>query len=149
MTNTKKHRGFGAIAAMVVVVFLGVLAAAMMKIGVSQHTNSAQDVLSARAWQAARAGTEWGLYQALRNNACTAGTTLDLSSANGFRVTVSCSAKTYNEGEIPGATGGVQTVTVFTIRAVACNVSGGCPASGAQVAAQDYIERAREVVATN
>ena len=26
-----------------------------------------QDVLSARAWNAARAGTDWGLYQALRN----------------------------------------------------------------------------------
>lgn len=148
MTNRHAQRGFGAIAAIIVLVFLAALAAAMTRLGVSQHTSSAQDVLSARAWQAARAGTEWGLYQALKNDSCmAAATTLDLSAATGFWVSVTCAVNSYNEGET--AAGAAQIVNVYTIGAVACNVSSGCPASGSQVAAPDYVERARQVIATN
>jgi MSHA biogenesis protein MshP len=146
MTNKQTQHGFGAIAAIVVLVFLAALAAAMMKLGVSQQTGSAQDVLSARAWQAARAGTEWGLFQAIQNNRCTT-LTLDLSASTGFWVTVSCTSSTYNEGE--SSAGIAQKLKVYTINAVACNDSGGCPASGSQVALPSYIERARQVVATN
>ena len=61
-----RQHGFGAIAAIVVLVILAVLAAAIVSIGSTQQMTSAQDVLSARAWQGARAGNEWGLYQALK-----------------------------------------------------------------------------------
>ena len=144
MTNGHAQRGFGAIAAIIVLVFLAVLAAAMMKLGVSQQTGSTQDVLSARAWQAAKTGTEWGLYQAIQNGSCGMAT-LDLSASTGFWVTVTCAATNYIEGEV--AAGTAQALIVYTINAVACNDSGGCPASGTQVASSGYVERARQVIA--
>lgn len=62
----KHQRGFGAIAAIVILVILAVLAAAIASVGSTQQMTSAQDVMSAKAWQAARAGNEWGLYQAMK-----------------------------------------------------------------------------------
>lgn len=147
-----RQRGFGAIAAIVVLVILAVLAAAITSISTTQQTSAAQDVLSARAWQTARAGNEWGLFQALQGGtwsgaACdTATQTLDLRAETGFSVTVSCRTWLYNEGEeVPGTP---QTVRVYRITAVACPAA-ACPVNDATVAGVGYIERTRVVVATN
>ena len=144
-----RQRGFGAIAAIVILVILAALAAAIVAINTSQQISAAQDVLSARAWQAARAGNEWGLYQALKGSwtSCTgANQSLDLTADTGFHVTVSCDSWAYNEGE--SAPGTVQTVRVYRIKAVACPAA-TCPASDASVAAAGYIERTRVVIATD
>jgi MSHA biogenesis protein MshP len=144
-----RQQGFGAIAAIVVLVILAVLAAAIVSIGTAQQIGSAQDVMSARAWQAARAGNEWGLYQALKGtwtSCSSASQTLDLTADTGFRVTVSCDSWQYNEGEsVPGTP---QTVRVYRITAVACPAA-ACPASDASVAGPGYVERTRVVLATN
>ena len=106
--------GFGAIAAIFVLVVLASLAAAIVRIGQAAQTGSAQDILGARAWAAARAGTEWGLYQALKGGWSTcsgASQTLDLTADTGFRVTVRCSSQVHNEGE--DASGAVQTVRFY------------------------------------
>lgn len=150
----KRQRGFGAIAAIVIIVILAGLAAAIVSVGTSQHATSTQDVLSTRAWQAARGGNEWGLYQALKGtwsgvNACDLATqsqTLDLQADSGFNVTVYCDSFLYNEGE--SAPGVPKTVRMFRIRAVACPAA-TCPASDASVAGPNYIERTRVVHATN
>ena len=117
------QRGFGAIMAIVIIVILAALAAAMINFSTVQQTTSAQDILSAKAWQAAKAGNEWGLYQALKNTSCVggAGTTLNLSAA---------------------------TVTVYRVDAVACNSTTSCP-DAAKAVSPGYIERKREVIATN
>ncbi|TRZ97734.1 MAG: hypothetical protein D4R84_04745 [Rhodocyclaceae bacterium] len=60
-----RQQGFGAIAAIVILVILAVMGAAIVGISTSQQISSAQDVMSAKAWQAARAGNEWGLFKAL------------------------------------------------------------------------------------
>jgi MSHA biogenesis protein MshP len=149
--KTRLHRasgGFGAIAAIFVLVVLASLAAAIVRIGQSTQTGSAQDILGARAWAAARAGTEWGLYQALKGSWTTcsgASQTLDLSSDSGFRVTVRCNSIVYNEGE--DATGAVQTLRLYTIDAVACNSAIACP-DNARAVQPGYIERRRQVQAT-
>lgn len=144
-----RQRGFGVIAAIVILVILAALAAAIVSVGSTQQMTSAQDVLSARAWQAARAGNEWGLYQALKGTWTTcssASQTLDLTSDTGFRVTVNCDSWLYNEGEsVPGTP---QTVRLYRIKAVACP-STSCPASDASVAGPGYVERTRVVFATN
>lgn len=145
----RRERGFGAIAAIMVLVVLAGLAAAIVSLGTTQQATSAQDIRSARAWQAARAGNEWGLYQALKGiwNACSgASQTLDLTADNGFNVTVYCDSWLYNEGET--APGAARTVRVFRIRAVACPAA-TCPADGATAAAPGYIERSRAVIATD
>nr|MBP8272042.1 MSHA biogenesis protein MshP [Sphaerotilus sp.] len=91
--------GFGAIAAIFVLVVLASLAAAIVRIGQSTQTGSAQDILGARAWATARAGTDWGLYQALKGSWSTcsgASQTLDLTADTGFKVTVRCTSNVYN-----------------------------------------------------
>lgn len=157
----RAQRGFGAVAAIVVLVILAALAAAIVSVNTSQQLTSAQDVLSARAWQAARAGNEWGLYLT-RNNMDwgAAGTscdtasrtaTLNLTVATGFNVTVSCDSWLYNEGEIenPPGTFAPNTVRIYRITAVACPAA-ACPsADAATVASPGYVERTRVVLATN
>ena len=149
-----RQRGFGAIAAIVVLVILALLAAAIVSISTTQQITSAQDVQSTRAWQAARAGNEWGLYWALKNNACAAisGRTLNLTADTGFYVTVKCESSSYEEGQkVNTATGDLEsrTVTVYRLQATACPVASGCPASGAAVAGVGYVERTRVVLATD
>ena len=140
--------GFGAIAAIFVLVVLASLAAAIVRIGQSTQTGSAQDILGARAWATARAGTDWGLYQALKGSWSTcsgASQTLDLTADTGFKVTVRCTSNVYNEGE--DATGAVQTLRLYTIDAVACNSASACP-DNTRAVQPGYIERRRQVQAT-
>lgn len=149
----RRQRGLGAIAAIVVLVILALLAAAIVSVGTTQQINTAQDVQSARAWQAARGGNEWGLYQALKGTWTTCSgvsQTLDLTADTGFRVTVYCDSWLYNEGEFESPPGTLQPqlVRVFRIRAVACPAA-TCPDSSAAVAGLGYIERTRVVMATN
>jgi MSHA biogenesis protein MshP len=141
------ERGFGAVAAIVVVVVLAALAAAVVKLSWTQQGTGTQDLLATRALQAANAGSEWGLYQALKNSSCASGgTTLDLRSDTGFYVTVTCSADSYNEGE--SSTGAPVVIKTYTITAVACNGSGTCPDNTAATT-PTYVERSRQVTATN
>ncbi|HEX8987408.1 MAG TPA: hypothetical protein VF816_05565 [Rhodocyclaceae bacterium] len=172
-----RQQGFGVIAALVVVVMLAVLAAAIVAIGIVQQTSLAQDVQSARAWQAARSGTEWGVYQALQaptlspagtgiwalgaaSDICPAGgalghgtdgkTTLDLTAATGFYVTVTGQCWRYSEGLDSSPSVQQHLTLVYRIQATACPVSTGCPATaGAQVSSVGYVERSRVVVVTN
>ncbi|MFO1328157.1 MAG: MSHA biogenesis protein MshP [Rubrivivax sp.] len=141
-------RGFGAIAAIVVLVGLSVLAASVIRIGTGSQLASAQDLQAVRATQAARAGTEWGLYQAFKGSwtACATDTsTLDLTTTSGMRVTVTCTGRSHNDGEsVPGTPRALRTVV---IDAVACNAGGDCP-DAAAAARPGYVERRLQVVAT-
>ncbi|MGW8392092.1 MSHA biogenesis protein MshP [Pseudoduganella sp. HUAS MS19] len=144
--KNRNQRGFGYIAAIVVVVVLAMLGVASVRLTTTQQTGIAQDILSARAWQAARAGSEWGLYNALRLNKCSqVPTTLDLRGDTGFAVSVTCNAFVFSEGEVPGSPGTPQAKTVFTIDAIACNAS-ACP-DNAKSATLEYTERRRVVTA--
>jgi len=149
-----RQRGFGAIAAIVILVILAVMGAAIVGISTSQQISSAQDVMSSKAWQAARAGNEWGLFKALSSTTpsdtwktCSNLTqTIDLTADTGFNVTVTCNSWPFNEGE---ATPGVaKVVRVFRITAVACPAA-TCPATDASVMGLGYVERTRTVLATN
>lgn len=153
------QRGFGAIAAIVILVILALLAAAIVSIGTTQQMTAAQDVMSSKAWQAARAGNEWGLYQALKGRDWTGASTscdtasrtatLDLISNTGFYVTISCDSRQYNEGQSAPGPGNEIMVRMYRITAVACPVN-GCPsADAATVAGAGYIERTRVVIATD
>ena len=143
-----RQRGFGAIAAIFVLVVLAALAAAIVRFGSVAQSSIAQNLLSARASQAANAGTEWGLYQALKGSWTTcsgASQTLDLTASTSFRVTVSCDSRSFNEGETEPSV--PRVVRIYTIDAVACN-STSCPDNGAATG-PTYIERRRQVQASN
>jgi MSHA biogenesis protein MshP len=141
-------RGLGVIAVLLVLVLLATLAAAIVRLGFATQTGSALDALAARAVQAARAGGEWGQYQALKGAWTTcagANQTLDLSADLGMHVTVSCQSQTYQEGEtVPGTP---TIVRIFSIDAVACNRS-ACPDNVAALS-PGYVERRLRVQASN
>lgn len=143
------QRGLGAVTVIMVLVVMAVLAAAMLRLGAQAHTTSQQDLQGQRALSAARAGLEWGLYQALKGSwtSCSAASqTLDLASDLGMRVSVSCDSSLYNEGE--SSPGVPQTVRIFTIDAVACNAGASCP-DAAAVGRAGYVERRRQVTVQN
>ena len=73
-----RFAGFVLPSAIFLLVILAALAAFLVNISTTQNMTSAQDIQGARAYHAARAGVEWGLYQVLvpAAAACAASTTL-------------------------------------------------------------------------
>ncbi len=146
--NPRRQTGLGAIAAIMVLVILGALSAAIVSFSTGQQMSSAQDVLSAQAWQVASAGTEGGLFRALQNATCDTQTWTSTDYPR-FKVTVVCTSSAatgdYNDGETtPGV---ARVVRVFQVVATACNgTAATCPDDAASTGA-GYIERQRIAVA--
>ena len=63
-----RRRGMGAVSVIVVLVALAAMAAAVLRLGQQASSVTVQDVQGARASSAARAGLEWGLYQAFKGS---------------------------------------------------------------------------------
>lgn len=146
---TAPHRGLGAIAVIVVLVLLATVAAAVVRFGQQGQTMVQQDVQGLRASAAARAGIEWGLYQALKGSwtSCSSATqTLDLTADGGMRATVTCNSSVYTEGQ--DAAGADRQVRLYTIDTVACNSATSCPDAAAAVRS-GYVEVRRQVQATD
>lgn len=144
--RVRTQRGLGVIAALLVLVLLATLAAAVVRLTWTQQTTLAQDIDSARAFQGAYAGTQWGMHKALKGDwsTCSGLTqTLDLRSSMGVRVTVSCNSDQYNEGELNDGSGTARTVRLYTITAVACNGSAATCPDNASVTRPSYVERVR------
>lgn len=122
-----RMRGFSLVSAIFLLIVLAALGVAMVTISTTQHQSSSLDIEGVRAYQAAKAGIEWGVYQRLRNNSCAASSTIAVS---GFTVMIVC-----NAGEADTA----------VIRATACNmpVANACPDPGPNN--PDYVRRVVEV----
>lgn len=95
------QRGFSMVTAIFLLVILALLGAFLVRVAGMQHAGSALDVQSTRAYQAARAGIEWGLYQIMdpANTVggpaalptCFGATPLTLQGTlSGFAVNVTC-----------------------------------------------------------
>ena len=149
----ERQSGFSVVAAIFLLVVLAILAVIIASVTGLQQASSQLDILGARAYQAARAGMEWGAYQVLDPNnnlnalncdggvgappnmsACPVSPT-NLTGLSGslapFTVTVTC-AMTADTTE------GNRNVRTFTITATACNQAGPCPAAPASA---EYVER--------
>jgi MSHA biogenesis protein MshP len=144
----RSARGFGSLVIIGVLVLMAALSAATLRFSQQSSTTSQQGSQGLLAASAARAGIEFGLYEAFRGgwSACSSNsTTLDLTTDTGMHVTVYCDSAVFNEGETsPGVPA---VLRVFTIDAVACN-SSTCPDATA-VTRQGYVERKRRVQAIN
>lgn len=128
------QQGFSIVSAIFLLVVLAFLGTAMVTFSTNQQQTAAMDVMGARAYQAARAGVEWGAYQVLQpGGACAASTPLPAlaGTLSGFSVTVSCSA--IASSEVSAASG---IVTVYSISSVANAGAVGKP---------DYVERQIQV----
>jgi len=71
-SGRQRQRGVSIITAVFLLMLMAVLAAVIANVVSTAHVNMAADIGGARAYQAARAGVEWGMYQ-LDPNAQTAG----------------------------------------------------------------------------
>jgi MSHA biogenesis protein MshP len=100
-------------------VILALLGAFIVRISSIQSGGLALDVLGNSAYQAARAGVEWGAYQSLHNS-CAGPTPLTFpgTSLAPFTATVTCARTPIDE---PGV-----TQTIDQITATACNQT-PCP----------------------
>lgn len=174
-TCPKRSRGSAIVVAIFVLVVLAALGAFIAVISSGQQIGEAYDIQGARAYQAARYGSEWGVYQVLRGDPTGSGyvATIGCTTANtfcklcrgttyaaptstnltglagslaGFTVTVSCGTGGASYSE------GGDTVWVYQITANACNQpdSGACPnTTAAAIGAIGYIERRVSLTVTN
>lgn len=74
-TRNIQH-GFSLIMGIFLIVVLGGIAVFLGRVATMQYHASALDEEGVLVYQAARAGVEWGAYQALRNSSCSGSSTL-------------------------------------------------------------------------
>lgn len=97
-------RGFSLISAIFLLVVIAALGTFAVTLSTTQQQSAAQDVLGARAYQAARAGIEWGAYQVLRNAGCPAPTQVLAAMPNtlaNFTVQVDCNSVATTDAGTP------------------------------------------------
>lgn len=134
MCRNQRQRGFALISAIFILVVLAALAGFIATVSTTQHAGSAIDIQSARAYQAARAGIEWGLFQTKVAAWCAATPTSDIGPFNGMAVTVTC-ATVAGGNAVEAGLG-----SLYRITATACAPPAGstCPGAAATPA---YVER--------
>ena len=127
--------GFVIIAAIFLLVVIAAIGGFMLTIGALSNSSSGLDVEGAKAYQAARAGIEWGVFQKLRNSTCPATTSFTPGGTlSTYTVSVTGTAMPYSE--ITASTG-----SVCSIVSTACNRSGSCPGTPGD----NYVERQLQV----
>ena len=147
---TLAQRGFSIITAVFLIVVLSLLGAFIVSVTGLQLSSLALDVQGVRAYQAARAGMEWGAFQVLDPNntqnaascatpampACPGGNlpagTL-AGSLSAFTVTIGCEQTVATEGN--------RNIWVYELVSTACNQPTGasCPNTGTPAAG--YVDR--------
>src|SRR5205085_3736351 len=147
----RPQTGFSLIAAIFLLVVLALMGTLVVSITSMQSASGQLDLSGVRAYQAARAGTEWAAYQvldpdnALNPASCSpvvmpscAASPTNLSSLGGtlssFTVTVTCT-------QAADTTESNRNVRVFQIVATACNQGGSCPNASPT---SGYVERRLE-----
>lgn len=143
-----RSRGFAIPLALFVLVAAAALAAGLLLLSTTQQTSTAIDLQSARVYQAARAGLEWGINHALNppTGDCAfvdnggLGTSISPPALPGYIVTVRCTSYPQSEAGV--------ALTVFEVLATGCNQGASCPAAAPATAT--YVERQlRAVVGSN
>jgi MSHA biogenesis protein MshP len=134
-----RQRGAALMAAIFLLIVIGALITYLLKMSGLQHSSVALDVMGARAYQASRAGIEWGVYRALRDNTCVGSASFGLAGGlSEFTVTVACTDTPYTE---------VDSIAkhVYLIQATACNRpnAGACPGTPGPF----YVERQLQALA--
>ncbi len=122
------QRGFALVSAIFILVILAALGGFIVTVSTTQSALQGLDIQGARAYQAARAGIEWGSYQLLSvtpaNCPVSPAAVAPGGGLAGFTVTVSCTWQPYTEG--------ANTVKVYTLVSTASYGALNSP---------DYVER--------
>ena len=161
MCHKRFETGIALASAIFLLVVLAGLGAIILTVGSLQQTSSARDVMGSKAFQAARAGIEWGAYKVMRQGtpagtppgACfTTPTAFAMPAGTdltGLTVSVECvSRTTANEGlrssTAPAAPPPLSGVPLefYLIRATACNQP---PCPNTTNPGPGYVERQLQV----
>lgn len=126
LSVVRQQRGFALVSAIFILVILAALGGYVVTVSTTQSASQGLDIQGSRAYQAARAGIEWGTYQVLRNGGnCPASASVTLGGVmTGFAVTVQCTVQNFAEG--------ANTVVVYRLVSTATYATIGSP---------DYVER--------
>lgn len=104
------QHGFSLVSAIFLLVVIAALGTFAVTLSTTQQQSAALDVLGARAYQASRAGIDWGAYQVLPASAAAFASTCRSAGSNsqnlnglpnslaGFAVAVGCQASSHVEG---------------------------------------------------
>lgn len=136
-----KQRGFGLVAAMFLIIVIAGVIAAMWRMSVTQTATNTLSLQQARAYQAARAGIEWGISSALAGTCSEVNLPFTPDGFAGlFRIDVSCSEEA---GPPDLSEEGIQNLVFYTITSEAEYASVGSP-DHAYRQLQAVVERAEE-----
>lgn len=139
--SRSRQQGVSIITAIFLLLLFAGLAAAMVSVVSTAHVDLATDIGGARAYQAARAGAEWGMYQLDPNSqiatlpACVNGT----PAIPNHNVTVTCQSSDYTEAG--------RQLRIFRISSKAVPVGGKAP--GIERWVEVTIEKCRDASVTS
>lgn len=130
-------RGVSIITALFLLVVIAVLGAYIISVSTTQHTTATLDLQGSKAYQAAYAGMQWGVFQALQNTSCVSGLGVSIAltgNLSGFSATVVCTQTAYTESSAAR--------TIYRITSTGCSPpnAGACPG----VQGGYYVERQLE-----
>src|SRR6185436_839502 len=135
--SRNRSRGVSMITAIFLLVVIAVLGAYIVSVSTTQHTTAALDLQGSKAYQAAYAGMQWGVFQALQNTSCVSGVGVSIAltgNLSGFSATVVCTSTPYSEGSASN--------TIYRVTSTGCSPpnAGACPG----VQGGYYVERQLE-----
>lgn len=150
-TRPERQRGFAIVSAIFILVVLAALGGFIATISTTQNAGSALDIQSAYAYQAARAGTEWGIFQVVNGAPATPANTVACSatvpapaiSFNGMTVTVCMQQQAAAPGSaLPaGAVTEAGLTAIWLITSTACNIPDGLGNCPGNAVSPNYVER--------
>jgi MSHA biogenesis protein MshP len=135
----RRARGFALVLALFLIVSLAAIGTYMLSVSNVQVASGVMDEQGARAYQAARAGLDWGAYEVLRVGNCPGSTTIAYPGTlnlAGFYAEVTCT------DYLPESEGGA-TVNTYRIVSTGCNATPCSSGSGAT-----YVERQLQLTVT-
>ncbi len=86
MMTRRAQTGFAIVSAVFLVVVLSLLGAMMVSMTSTQQVGATRDLLGSRAYFAAKAGIEWGAYQALQTGSLQLGLHIACAGRLGCRI---------------------------------------------------------------
>lgn len=132
LSVVRQQRGFALVSAIFILVILAALGGFVVTVSTTQSASQGLDIQGSRAYQAARAGIEWGAYQVLASPpSCQPNTNVALGGTlTDFALTVSCTALP-TPPALPYVEG-ANNVVVYQLISTATFAAIGSP---------DYVER--------
>lgn len=142
------EHGFSLISAIFLLVVIAALSTFAVTLSATQQQNSALDALGSRAYQAARAGVEWGAFQITQSGVVGTGFATDCRSSSTLHVTASQPAlpagtqlSVFGVGVTCGAGSYIDNIDGVTPTWVYQVVSTASGVEGAVAGSPNYVER--------